>query len=61
MKKVYEGAVKYGYESYNHLITHYSQINDMFINELQPVETGHKSLEEVMPVIQKKVMEIIKR
>ncbi|WP_083442491.1 sugar ABC transporter substrate-binding protein [Paenibacillus sp. IHB B 3415] len=61
VKKVYEGAVKYGYESYNHLITNYSQINDMFINELQPVETGHKTLEEVMPVIQKKVTEIIKR
>lgn len=25
------------------------------------VETGHKTLEEVMPVIQKKVAEIIKR
>ncbi|MHA6533142.1 ABC transporter substrate-binding protein [Paenibacillus sp. BAC0078] len=61
VKKVYEGAVKYGYESYNHLITNYSQINDMFINELQPVETGHKTLEEVMPVIQQKVTEIIKR
>ncbi|MRN56626.1 ABC transporter substrate-binding protein [Paenibacillus monticola] len=61
VKKVYEGAIKYGYESYNHLITNYSQINDMFINEMQPVETGHKTLEEVMPVIQKKVTEIIKR
>lgn len=61
VKKVYEGAVKYGYESFNHLIVHYSQINDMFINELQPVETGHKTLEEVMGTIQKKVTEIIKR
>ncbi|HBU83319.1 MAG TPA: sugar ABC transporter substrate-binding protein [Paenibacillus sp.] len=61
VKKVYEGAVKYGFESYNHLITHYSQINDMFINEMQPIDTGHNTVEEVMPTIQKKVMEIIKR
>ncbi|KKO54166.1 ABC transporter substrate-binding protein [Paenibacillus sp. DMB20] len=61
VKKVYEGAVKYGFESYNHLITHYSQINDMFINEMQPIETGHKTVAEVMPTIQKKITEIIKR
>jgi multiple sugar transport system substrate-binding protein len=61
VKKVYEGAVKYGFESYNHLITHYSQINDMFINEMQPIDTGHNTVEEVMPTIQKKVMEIINR
>ncbi len=61
VKKVYEGATKYGFESFNHLITHYSQINDMFINEMQPIETGHKSLEEVMPTIQKKVTEILNR
>ncbi|MEK3945792.1 ABC transporter substrate-binding protein [Paenibacillus odorifer] len=61
IKNVYEGAVNYGFESYNHLITNYSQINDMFINELQPVETGHKTVEEVMATIQKKVTEIIQR
>jgi len=61
IKNVYEGAVKYGFESFNHLITNYSQINDMFINEMQPIETGHKTVEEVMPVIQKKVTDIIKR
>ncbi|KTD83694.1 ABC transporter substrate-binding protein [Paenibacillus etheri] len=61
IKNVYEGAVNYGFESYNHLITNYSQINDMFINELQPVETGHKTVEEVMTTIQKKVTEIIHR
>jgi len=33
----------------------------MFINELQPVETGHKTVEEVMATIQKKVTEIIQR
>lgn len=61
VKKVYEGATKYGFESYNHLVTHYSQINDMFINEMQPIETGHKTVEEVMPAIQKKITEILKR
>ncbi|MNM99315.1 Bacterial extracellular solute-binding protein [compost metagenome] len=61
VKKVYEGATKYGFESYNHLITNYSQINDMFINEMQPIETGHKTVEEVMPTIQAKVTEILKR
>ncbi|OAB29989.1 ABC transporter substrate-binding protein [Paenibacillus macquariensis subsp. defensor] len=61
IKNVYEGGVKYGFESYNHLITNYSQINDMFINEMQPIETGHKTVEEVMPIIQKKITEIIKR
>ncbi|AZS14268.1 ABC transporter substrate-binding protein [Paenibacillus lutimineralis] len=61
IKNVYEGAVKYGFESFNHLVTNYSQINDMFINEMQPIETGHKTVEEVMPVIQKKVTDIIKR
>jgi len=43
------------------LVTNYSQINDMFINEMQPIETGHKTVEEVMPIIQKKITEIIKR
>jgi multiple sugar transport system substrate-binding protein len=43
------------------MITHYSQINDMFINEMQPIDTGHNTVEEVMPTIQKKVMEIINR
>ncbi|MCM3000166.1 sugar ABC transporter substrate-binding protein [Paenibacillus cellulositrophicus] len=61
IKNVYEGAIKYGFESYNHLITNYSQINDMFINEMQPIESGHKTVEEVMPTIQKKLQEIIKR
>ena len=61
VKRVYEGGVKYGFESYNHLITNYSQINDMFINEMQPIESGHQTVEEVMPIIQKKVEEIIKR
>lgn len=61
VKKVIEGSTKYGFESYNHLVVHYSQINDMFINEMQPIETGHKTVEEVMPVIQKKVTEILNR
>ncbi|HEY2493047.1 MAG TPA: sugar ABC transporter substrate-binding protein [Paenibacillus sp.] len=61
VRKVYEGAVKYGFESFNHLITNYSQINDMFINEMQPIENGDKTVEEVMPTIQKKVTDILKR
>ncbi|BBH22882.1 sugar ABC transporter substrate-binding protein [Paenibacillus baekrokdamisoli] len=61
IQQVYEGAIKYGFESYNHLVANYSQINDMFINEMQPIETGHKTVEEVMPTIQKKMTELLAR
>ncbi|AJY73346.1 ABC transporter substrate-binding protein [Paenibacillus beijingensis] len=61
VKNVYQGAFAYGYESFNHLITNYSQINDLFINEMQPIENGTKSIEEVMPGIQSKMNELLQR
>jgi multiple sugar transport system substrate-binding protein len=61
IKKVYDGAIKYGYESYNHLITNYSQINDLFINELQPADNGDKKIKDVLPVVQEKLNKLLKR
>ncbi|MBB6669831.1 ABC transporter substrate-binding protein [Cohnella nanjingensis] len=61
IKQVYDGAYKYGFESYNHLIDNYSQINELFINELGPVENGDKKAEEVLPVIQEKLTKLLER
>ncbi|MBP1999373.1 multiple sugar transport system substrate-binding protein [Paenibacillus shirakamiensis] len=61
IKQVYEGAYKYGFESYNHLIDNYSQINELFINELAGVENGEKKPEEVLPVIQDKLKKLLDR
>ncbi|GIO12939.1 sugar ABC transporter substrate-binding protein [Cohnella xylanilytica] len=61
IKQVYEGAFKYGFESYNHLISNYSQINELFINELAPVENGDKKAEEVLPVIEEKLKKLLQR
>lgn len=61
IKKVYDGAIKYGYESYNHLITNYSQINDLFINELQPADNGDKPIEAVLPVVEAKLKKLLAR
>ncbi|MCC3377437.1 sugar ABC transporter substrate-binding protein [Cohnella sp. REN36] len=61
IKQVYDGAYKYGFESYNHLIDNYSQINELFINELGPVENGDKKPEEVLPTIQEKLTKLLER
>lgn len=61
LKQVFEGAYKYGYESYNHLISNYSQINELFINELATVENGDKKVEDVLPVIQQKLTDLLAR
>ena len=61
IKQVFEGAYKYGFESYNHLISNYSQINELFINELSGVENGDKRVEDVLPVIQTKLKELLDR
>ncbi len=61
IKQVYEGAYKYGFESYNHLISNYSQINELFINELNSVENGNRKVEDVLPGIQDKLTELLKR
>ncbi|BBI36303.1 ABC transporter substrate-binding protein [Cohnella abietis] len=61
IKQVFEGAYKYGFESYNHLISNYSQINDLFINELAVVENGDKKVEEVLPNIEEKLKKLLER
>ncbi|WP_040950668.1 ABC transporter substrate-binding protein [Gorillibacterium massiliense] len=61
IKQVYEGAYKYGFESYNHLISNYSQINELFINELASVENGQKKVEDVLPGINSKLKELLDR
>ncbi|MEK8129861.1 sugar ABC transporter substrate-binding protein [Paenibacillus filicis] len=61
IRQVYEGAIKHGAESYNHLISHYSQINELFINELAGVENGDKKVEEALPVIQDKLTKLLER
>lgn len=61
IQQVFDGAYKYGYESYNHLISNYSQINELFINELASVENGDKKVEDVLPVIEGKLKELLAR
>ncbi|MCD9022159.1 ABC transporter substrate-binding protein [Cohnella silvisoli] len=61
IKQVFEGAYKYGFESYNHLISNYSQINELFINELATVENGDKKVEEVLPSIEDKLKKLLER
>ncbi|WP_123042369.1 ABC transporter substrate-binding protein [Cohnella candidum] len=61
IKQVFEGAYKYGFESYNHLISNYSQINELFINELAGVENGDKKASEALPGIQEKLQKLLER
>jgi len=61
IKQVFEGAYKYGFESYNHLISNYSQINELFINELSGVENGKQKVEDVLPVIEQKLKDLLAR
>ena len=61
IKQVYEGAYKYGFESYNHLMSNYSQINELFINELTGVENGKQKPEEILPEIQDKLDKLLLR
>ncbi|MFC5403496.1 ABC transporter substrate-binding protein [Cohnella soli] len=61
IQQIFAGAYKYGFESYNHLISNYSQINELFINELASVENGDKKVEDVLPVIQDKLTKLLER
>jgi len=61
IQQVFDGAYKYGYESYNHLISNYSQINELFINELASVENGDKKVEDVLPGIEEKLKKLLER
>jgi multiple sugar transport system substrate-binding protein len=61
IKQVFEGAYKYGFESFNHLISNYSQINELFINDLASVENGDKKASEALPGIQEKLVKLLER
>ncbi|MDQ6419598.1 sugar ABC transporter substrate-binding protein [Paenibacillus sp. LHD-117] len=61
LKQVFDGAYKYGFESYNHLIANYSQINELFINELANVENGEQKVEDALPVIEEKLKALLER
>ncbi|WP_314585652.1 sugar ABC transporter substrate-binding protein [Paenibacillus terrigena] len=61
IKQVYEGANKYGVESYNHLISNYSQLNELLINEFQSVQNGDQKVEAALPGIQEKITKLLER
>ncbi|MNU09227.1 hypothetical protein D3C72_2556810 [compost metagenome] len=58
---MYEGANKYGVESYNHLISNYSQLNELLINEFQSVQNGDQKVEAALPGIQEKITKLLER
>lgn len=55
LKKVVDGGLKYGIESYNHLIANYTEILNIVNNEMDPLDNGKKTVEDVSPEIDKKV------
>ncbi|GFZ78810.1 sugar ABC transporter substrate-binding protein [Paenibacillus marchantiophytorum] len=59
MKNIVEGGLKYGTEAYNHLVTSYSEIANAVKNEMDPLDNGKKTAEQVAPEIQKKVNAIL--
>lgn len=59
MKNIVEGGIKYGTESYNHLIANYSQINDILRNEFAPMENNNTPAEQVCKAAQKKITELL--
>lgn len=61
VKNVVEGAIKYGAESYNHMLVNYSQINDIIKNEYQQAENDNVPAEKVMKVVQEKVTDLLKK
>lgn len=61
VKQVVEGGIKYGIESYNHLIDNYSMINDIVTNEYQLIENKNEPVENVMKEVQTKITKILKK
>ncbi|WP_068776928.1 sugar ABC transporter substrate-binding protein [Paenibacillus sp. FJAT-26967] len=59
VKNVYEGGIKYGTESWNHMIPGYAELNTIIKNEMEPLENGQKSVDDVMPGLQKHINEIL--
>ncbi|SHF78190.1 multiple sugar transport system substrate-binding protein [Caldanaerobius fijiensis DSM 17918] len=60
LKNVVEGGLKYGTESYNHLITNYTQIRTLVDNEINQVLNGKKKASEVTPGLQQKLNDLFK-
>lgn len=61
LRKVYEGGIKYGTESYNHLLADYTQIITIVNNEFSAIDIGQKSAKEVLPAVDKKVDKLLKK
>lgn len=61
LKMVYDGGIKYGTESYNHLVNNYSQIWTIVKNETDPcLLTGKSTAADVAPAVQEKVTKLLK-
>jgi multiple sugar transport system substrate-binding protein len=60
MENIVNGGIKYGAESYNHLIVNYSQILDIVRNEQAPMDNENVPAEKVQNIIQEKVTEFLK-
>ncbi|MCX7747273.1 MAG: sugar ABC transporter substrate-binding protein [Clostridia bacterium] len=62
LENVVIGGTKYGVESYNHLITNYSQIWTIIDNETTPLlKSGKKTAAQVVPEMQKKLSELLEK
>ncbi|WP_053371863.1 ABC transporter substrate-binding protein [Paenibacillus sp. FJAT-27812] len=59
LQKVYEGGIKYGIESSNHLIVGYGELDNIIKNEMQPLENGKKAAAELLPDLEKHVNDIL--
>ncbi|MFD7523557.1 MULTISPECIES: ABC transporter substrate-binding protein [Paenibacillus] len=59
LKNVYEGGLKYGVESWNHMIPGYAELNTIIKNEMEPIENGKKSVDEVMPDLEKHINDVL--
>ncbi|MCR8643331.1 sugar ABC transporter substrate-binding protein [Paenibacillus sp. N1-5-1-14] len=60
LKNVVEGGIKYGVESYNHVITNYSELLTIVKNEMDPLDNGKKQAADVAPELQSKISELFK-
>lgn len=59
MKEVVTGALKYGTESYNHLVSKYSQIVDIVKNEVNYMEDNNTSAKDAADKIQNKMNDLL--
>ncbi|GGA11833.1 sugar ABC transporter substrate-binding protein [Paenibacillus marchantiophytorum] len=59
LKKVVEGGLKHGTESYNHLISSYSHILDVVNNEMDQLDNEKANAAAINAVMDKKVNELL--